>query len=34
MRTYLGIIGGSGLYDMLGLDTPQWTTVDSPWGKP
>ena len=34
MRTYLGIIGGSGLYDMLGLDTPQWTTVDSPWGTP
>ncbi len=34
MRTYLGIIGGSGLYDMLGLDSPQWTTVNSPWGTP
>jgi len=34
MQTHLGIIGGSGLYDMLGLDDAQWITVDSPWGAP
>ena len=34
MQTYLGIIGGSGLYDMLGLDNPKWVEVKSPWGTP
>lgn len=33
-KTYLGVIGGSGLYDIAGLENPQWTTVDSPWGTP
>ena len=34
MQTYLGIIGGSGLYDMLGLDNAKWVEVESPWGTP
>ena len=34
MTTYLGIIGGSGLYDILGLQNGKWTTVNSPWGTP
>lgn len=29
----LGVIGGSGLYEIPGL-TGQWITVDSPWGAP
>lgn len=29
----LGVIGGSGLYDIPGL-TGQWRTIDSPWGAP
>ena len=29
----LGVIGGSGLYDILGL-TGQWRTIESPWGAP
>jgi len=32
--TYLGIIGGSGLYDIDGLKDPTWTKVDTPWGAP
>ena len=32
--TVLGIVGGSGLYDLLGLDNPRWETVTSPWGEP
>lgn len=34
MQTYLGIIGGSGLYDIPGLENANWTDVDGPWGKP
>ena len=34
MQTYLGIMGGSGLYDIPGLADAQWTHVDSPWGAP
>lgn len=30
----IGVIGGSGLYDIDGLEDPQWITVDSPWGEP
>jgi 5'-methylthioadenosine phosphorylase len=29
----LGVIGGSGLYEIPGL-TGQWQTIDSPWGEP
>jgi len=27
-------MGGSGLYDLPGLENPQWRSVESPWGKP
>jgi 5'-methylthioadenosine phosphorylase len=29
----LGIMGGSGLYDLPGLEKSEWRTVDSPWGQ-
>ena len=32
--TYLGVIGGSGLYEIDGLENPTWTTVETPWGAP
>ena len=34
MTTKIGIIGGSGLYDIDGLSDAQWQTVESPWGTP
>jgi 5'-methylthioadenosine phosphorylase len=34
MRTFLGIIGGSGLYDLPGLSGASWTTINTPWGLP
>jgi len=30
----LGIIGGSGLYEIDGLENPQWMAIDTPWGAP
>lgn len=30
----IGIIGGSGLYEIEGLEDAQWIAVDTPWGKP
>jgi 5'-methylthioadenosine phosphorylase len=30
----LGIIGGSGLYDLAGLTDTRWVSVDTPWGAP
>ncbi|MGB0907534.1 MAG: S-methyl-5'-thioadenosine phosphorylase, partial [Maricaulaceae bacterium] len=30
----LGIIGGSGLYDIDGLENPQWIEIETPWGLP
>jgi 5'-methylthioadenosine phosphorylase len=30
----IGIIGGSGLYEMDALDDAQWIAVDTPWGAP
>ncbi|WP_456385814.1 S-methyl-5'-thioadenosine phosphorylase [Profundibacter sp.] len=33
-NTVIGIIGGSGVYDIDGLQDAQWQTVNSPWGKP
>ena len=30
----VGIIGGSGLYDIEGLTDTEWRTVDTPWGAP
>jgi 5'-methylthioadenosine phosphorylase len=33
-KTVLGIIGGSGVYDITGLDNARWQRVESPWGAP
>ena len=33
-RTVLGIIGGSGVYDIEGLENARWQAVKSPWGEP
>ena len=30
----IGIVGGSGLYDIDGLDDRRWIAVGSPWGRP
>ncbi len=30
----IGVIGGSGLYEIEGLENPEWVTVESPWGAP
>ena len=30
----IGIIGGSGLYDIAGLDQKEWRQVVTPWGEP
>lgn len=29
----LGIVGGSGLYDIREMEHPQWRRIDSPWGE-
>ena len=34
MQTKVAIIGGSGLYEIEGLQNPKWVDVDSPWGAP
>ncbi len=34
MQTKIGIIGGSGIYQMAGLQNAEWVTVQSPWGAP
>jgi 5'-methylthioadenosine phosphorylase len=33
-KTVLGIIGGSGVYDISGLEDARWQRVNSPWGEP
>jgi 5'-methylthioadenosine phosphorylase len=33
-KTVLGIIGGSGVYDVPGLENAKWQRVESPWGEP
>jgi 5'-methylthioadenosine phosphorylase len=33
-QSVLGIIGGSGLYDLPGLSKAQWRKVETPWGVP
>ena len=33
-KTILGVIGGSGVYDIPGLENPRWKSVTSPWGAP
>lgn len=34
MDTMLGVIGGSGVYDIEGLEAPEWRQVETPWGEP
>ncbi|WP_404383225.1 S-methyl-5'-thioadenosine phosphorylase [Caenispirillum salinarum] len=33
-KPILGIIGGSGVYDIDGLTNTRWETVETPWGEP
>ena len=33
-KAVLGIIGGSGLYDLPGLEKPEWRRIAGPWGEP
>ena len=30
----IGVIGGSGVYDIEGLEDAKWVDVESPWGRP
>ena len=34
MAHRIGIIGGSGLYDIEGLENQSWSKVDTPFGSP
>ncbi|QBX99493.1 S-methyl-5'-thioadenosine phosphorylase [Rhodophyticola sp. CCM32] len=34
MDRVIGVIGGSGVYEIDGLQSPDWVTVDSPFGAP
>jgi 5'-methylthioadenosine phosphorylase len=34
METVIGVIGGSGVYEISGLEDAAWQEVTSPWGKP
>ncbi len=33
-KTMIGVIGGSGVYEIDGLTGAEWVAVDSPWGAP
>ncbi|MGB0959456.1 MAG: S-methyl-5'-thioadenosine phosphorylase [Halocynthiibacter sp.] len=33
-QTKIGIIGGSGVYDIDGLENATWQKIDTPWGDP
>lgn len=33
-QTCIAVIGGSGIYEIDGLEGADWVTVDSPWGAP
>ncbi|MEM1065640.1 MAG: S-methyl-5'-thioadenosine phosphorylase [Pseudomonadota bacterium] len=33
-QTKIGIIGGSGLYEIAGLEDARWQAIDTPWGAP
>jgi 5'-methylthioadenosine phosphorylase len=33
-QTFLAVIGGSGVYDIDGLQNAQWQSITSPWGNP
>ena len=32
-RSVLGVLGGSGLYDLPALENPRWERIASPWGE-
>lgn len=34
MDTMIGVIGGSGLYEIAGLEAAEWVSVATPWGTP
>ncbi|MFZ1468865.1 MAG: S-methyl-5'-thioadenosine phosphorylase [Paracoccaceae bacterium] len=34
MQTMIGVIGGSGVYQIAGLEGAAWVTVETPWGPP
>ena len=34
IQPVIGIIGGSGLYDIEGLERKRWRRVETPWGAP
>ena len=33
-ETMIGVIGGSGIYEIDGLENASWQTVETPWGAP
>jgi 5'-methylthioadenosine phosphorylase len=33
-KAILGIVGGSGFYNLPGFENPRWETVSGPWGAP
>ena len=33
-HTMIGVIGGSGIYDIDGLENAIWTSLETPWGQP
>ncbi|WP_299981792.1 S-methyl-5'-thioadenosine phosphorylase [uncultured Ruegeria sp.] len=33
-QTKIAVIGGSGIYDIDGLENAEWVTVETPWGDP
>ena len=34
VKSVLGIVGGSGFYNLPGIENPHWEKVSSPWGEP
>jgi len=34
VKSVLGVVGGSGIYDLPGLENSEWVNVESPWGTP
>ncbi|MBD1547237.1 S-methyl-5'-thioadenosine phosphorylase [Roseibium aggregatum] len=34
VKSVLGVVGGSGIYDLPGLENSEWVGVESPWGTP
>ncbi|MDE0697325.1 MAG: S-methyl-5'-thioadenosine phosphorylase, partial [Boseongicola sp.] len=32
--TVIGVIGGSGIYEIEGLEDAEWILIESPWGMP